>query len=69
MLILTAENITDKKKRLVVRGDGTADYDVWVGINEHCIWRGKIKRHIRETGAASLLRLIAGEMEKCPLKK
>jgi len=64
MLILTAENITDKKKRLAVRGDGTADYDVWVGINQVCIWHGKIKRHTRQAGAAPLLRMIADEIDK-----
>lgn len=64
MLILTAENVTGpKKKKVLARPDGTADYEVWVGINQHCIHRGKIAGHVRASGAAQLLRLIADDME------
>lgn len=59
MLIATAHNITPDG----AREDGTADYDVWIGINRHCIWRGSVNGHIRATGAAVLLRLIADRMD------
>lgn len=62
MLILTASNITPTDG--MARPDGTADYDCWLGINQHCIWRGQIRGHKRDAGAAALLRLIADEAEK-----
>lgn len=59
MLILTAHNVTPNGNR----EDGTADYDVWIGINRTCIWRGSVNGHMRHTGAVALLRKIADEME------
>ena len=64
MFILTATNVTDLANRTLARSDGTADYDVWVGINQHMIWRGSINGHVRSDGGAKLLRLIADAMEK-----
>ena len=64
MLILTATNVTDPATRTLARADGTADYDVWAGINQHMIWRGTITGHVRSDGGAKLLRLIADAMEK-----
>jgi hypothetical protein len=63
MLILTATNVTDPNTKRGQRKDGTADYDVWVGINQVCIWRGSINGHVRDAGAEALLRLIADKME------
>lgn len=63
MLIVTATNVTGEK---LARKDGTSDYDVWVGINQHCIWLGPIKGHIRDAGAAVLLRKIADSMDVHP---
>ena len=70
MLICTAENVTTARcepgKRgqpTLARKDGTSDYSVWVGINQHCIWTGPIEKHIRAKGAATLLRLIADKIE------
>jgi hypothetical protein len=63
MLILHAGNVTGEA---LERADGTAEYAVWVGINHHCIWRGRIERHLRKEGAARLLRLIADAMESAP---
>ncbi len=70
MFIVTATNVTHKRcapgKRgepLLARKDGTADYDVWVGINQHMIWRGSVNGHKRDAGAAALLRLIADKVE------
>ena len=64
MLILTAQNITKVKgKPAPVREDGTADYDVWIGINHVCIWKGRVIEHDRAKGASALLRLIAKQME------
>src|SRR4051812_43170140 len=60
MLILTATNITPGG---LAHKDGTADYDVWVGINHHCIYKGKVTGHVRDAGAGALLRIIAGQME------
>lgn len=60
MLIATAINLTPNLQRL----NGTADYDVWVGINQHCIWRGNVNNHQRDSGAAALLRRIAERMEE-----
>ncbi len=61
MLIVTAENVTGDRK--LARADGTADYEVWVGINQHLIWRGSLNGHQRSAGAAKLLRLIADKMD------
>ncbi len=61
MMIVTAHNITEDGK--LFREDGTADYDVWVGINLNRIWGGKVDHHIRGKGAAELLRRIADAME------
>lgn len=70
MLILTATNITAERARpgkcgksVLARKNGTSDYDVWVGINSHCLYHGRIVNHVRAAGAAKLLRLIADEME------
>jgi hypothetical protein len=62
MLIVTAHNVTGDGK--LTRADGTADYDVWVGINQRCIWRGSVNGHVRKAGAGALLRLIAARMEE-----
>lgn len=62
MLIVTAVNVTGDGK--FTHADGTADYDVWVGINQRCIWRGSITGHKRDAGAQALLRLIADRMEE-----
>ena len=43
---------------------GTADYDAWVGINHHMIWKGSVNGHVRSDGGAKLLRLIADRMDK-----
>lgn len=65
MLILTAQNITKENDKLVlVRTDGTADYDVWIGVNHNCIWRGTVTGHKRDDGAQTLLHLIAYAMTK-----
>lgn len=70
MFIVTAENVTSARckpgklgKAILARADGTADYDVWVGINHHLIWRGSVNGHQRAKGAATLLRLIADKVE------
>lgn len=60
MLIATAQNITPN----LAREDGTAKYDVWVGVNQMCIWRGTVDGHVRMDGAPALLRLIAETMER-----
>lgn len=66
MLICTATNVTPGG---LARCDGTADYEVWVGINHHRIWAGEIKRHVRDKGAAELLRIIATRMDEgAPLR-
>lgn len=66
MLILTAVNVTRSitGDSILARPDGMADYDVWIGINQHCIWRGSIFDFKRDQQAAALLRRIADEMEK-----
>ncbi len=70
MFIVTAENVTHERANAgyygspcLAREDGTADYEVWVGINQHLIWRGSINGHTRAAGAAALLRLIADKVE------
>jgi hypothetical protein len=71
MLILTATNVTHERarsgksgKQVLARKDGTADYEVWLGINQQCIWQGSVNRHVRANGAAELLRKIADRMDK-----
>jgi hypothetical protein len=63
MLILTAQNVTPGDDRPLARPDGTSDYEVWVGVNHHMIWRGSVNGHSRDAGAAALLRLIAAKMD------
>lgn len=70
MLIVTAVNITEASdladKDILSRlqdKDGKSKYDVWIGINQHCIWRGTVQDHVRDEGAAALLRHIATAME------
>lgn len=70
MLIVTATNVTRTRANkgkcgqpILAREDGTADYDVWVGINHHCLWRGEVNGHVRDVGAEVLLRLIADKMQ------
>lgn len=58
MLIVLAHNTTGTKP------DGTSDYNVEVLINERCISRVTVRNHVRDAGAAPLLRLIADAMEK-----
>jgi len=60
MLIVTAQNVTDGGT--LADKDGKAKYDVWVGINHHCIWHGPITGHVRAQGAQALLRRIADAM-------
>lgn len=58
MLIVTAvdkSNLSD-----------ISDYDVWIGINQHCIWRGMVTGHVRANGAQALLRKIADAMDNRP---
>lgn len=62
MLIITATNVTPLD--VLARSDGTADYDVSVGLNRRTIWRGSVNGHKRADGAATLLRLIADRMDK-----
>ena len=71
MLIITATNVTHSRAKngnpgqpILARKDGTADYDVWVGINQHCLWKGSVNGHVRDAGAEVLLRLIADHMEE-----
>jgi hypothetical protein len=62
-LIVIANNLVDD----LARPDGTADYDVEVSVNRRkFIWCGKIKNHVRDEGAAKLLRLIADEIDAHP---
>lgn len=61
-LIVHAVNVTGDGK--LARKNGTADYEVWVGINHHCIWRGNVNSFKRDRMAAALLREIADRMEK-----
>ena len=58
MFILLAHNTTGTK------ADGTSDYDVEIRINERVIARLEIAWHIRDAGAAALLRMIADAWEK-----
>lgn len=61
MMIATATNVTTEG---LTNSEGLSDYDVWVGINHHKIWAGKVEGHVRKNGAATLLRLIADRMEQ-----
>lgn len=70
MLIVTATNVTHARAKsgkcgqpVLAHKDGTADYDVWVGINHHRIWSGEVNGHVRDAGAEVLLRAIADKME------
>jgi hypothetical protein len=60
MFIVEAQNVTHGG---LTRQDGTADYQVWVGINDRCIWQGIIANHVRKAGGAQLLRAIADKMD------
>jgi hypothetical protein len=60
MLILTAQNVTGDGK---LEKDGLADYDVWIGVNHHQIWSGRVEGHVRSERAESLLRKIADALE------
>lgn len=66
MLIVTAQNVTAKRTgvdRSLVDAQGFSDYDVWVGINQHMIFKGSIAKHRRDDGAQQLLRRIADAMD------
>lgn len=56
MLILTAQNVSGLAEY--------SNYDVWIGINDVCLWRGQVYGHQRSAGAADLLRLIASTFEE-----
>jgi hypothetical protein len=58
MLLILAHNFTGTKP------DGTSDYNVEVRINDKCISRVTVRDHVRDAGAAPLLRLIADAMEE-----
>ena len=58
MLIVTAHNITGTKP------DGTSDYDIEARVNERVIAKFQVKGHVREAGAAPLLRLMADQLER-----
>jgi len=60
MLIVNATNVTGGNG---TREDGTADYVARVAINDRTIWAGSVKGHVRDSGAAKLLRLLANAME------
>lgn len=60
MLIVTAVNVTPEGLQ---DQNGKAQYDVWMGINHRCIWRGSVQDHVRDAGAAELLRRIANTMD------
>lgn len=59
MLIVTAANVTENLQR----EDGIADYRVQVNINYTPIWKGEVNGHVRDEGAAALLRRIADTMD------
>jgi hypothetical protein len=58
MFILLAHNRTGTKP------DGTSDYAVEARINDRTIVQLSIKGHVRDSGAANLLRLIADAWDK-----
>jgi len=60
MLIFTAHNVTPSG---LAREDGTADYECTLWINQTRIWSGSVNGHIRNQGAAALLRLAAERMD------
>lgn len=60
MLILTAINVTTGG---TTRDGGLSDYEVYLGVGPHCIWKGALAGHIRDAGAPALLRLIADKVE------
>lgn len=66
MLIITAHNVSGGNG---TKEDGTADYDVKVRINEQVIWSGPVTRHVRNAGAAVLLRKIADRMDQSEWQK
>lgn len=57
MLIVLAHNETGTK------ADGTSDYAVEVRINERPIAKVNVHGHVRDSGAAQLLRKIADAMD------
>ncbi len=57
MLILLAHNTTGTKE------DGTSDYNVEARVNERVIAKMIVTGHIRDAGAATLLRKIADVWE------
>ena len=57
MLIILAHNTTGTKE------DGTSDYNVEARVNERVIAKMVVKGHIRDAGAAVLLRKIADVWE------
>lgn len=64
MLILTATNVTQARgKQALVKEDGTADYEVWLGINHHCIYKGPVNCVRTHDSAPQLLRAIANKVE------
>ena len=76
MLIVQAVNTTHERakrgqcgERVLERADGTADYDVLVGVNRRVIWKGSIKNHVRDAGAEVLLRSIADKMARAKMTK
>jgi hypothetical protein len=64
--ILIAVNVTEGG---LVREEGLSDYNVEGRINDRTIVRLKVKGHVRDSGAAQLLRLIADEWDKEAKKK
>lgn len=65
MLIITALNVTGGDG---TKSDGTADYEVCAGVNDRCFWKGTVTGHIRNAGAAVLLRKIADRMDNAKPK-
>lgn len=57
MLIVLAHNTTGTKE------DGTSDYNVEARVNERVIAKMIVKGHVRDAGAAVLLRKIADTWE------
>ena len=57
MLIILAHNTTGTKE------DGTSDYNVEARVNERVIAKMVVKGHVRDAGAAVLLRKIADVWE------
>jgi hypothetical protein len=59
--ILIAVNITEGG---TTREGGLSDYNVEARINDRMLVRLKVKGHVRDSGAAQLLRLIADAWDK-----